>query len=76
MTRMSWLFLAMPCLCAATFNVKDYGAAGKITGLKEMPIGTITFSGVHIQTQTGMRITNAKDVTFTDSKIEPKKASR
>jgi len=46
--------------------------AGEITGLKEMPIGTITFSGVHIQAQTGMRITNAKDVTFTDSKIEPK----
>jgi len=46
--------------------------AGEITGLKEMPVGGFTFNGVHIQAQTGMKITNAKDVTFTDSTIEVK----
>jgi polygalacturonase len=46
--------------------------AGEITGLKEMPIGGFSFSGVHIQAQTGMKITNAKDVTFTDSSIDVK----
>jgi polygalacturonase len=46
--------------------------AGEITGLKEMPVGGFTFSGVHIQAQTGMKITNAKDVTFSESSIEAK----
>jgi hypothetical protein len=44
--------------------------AGQITGLKEMPIENITFTGVRIQAETGMKITNAKDVTFQDVVIE------
>jgi polygalacturonase len=50
--------------------------AGEITGLKEMPVGGFTFNGVHIQAQTGLKITNAKDVTFTDSSIEVKEGER
>ena len=55
-------------------NISARGSktAGEITGLKEMAVGGFTFSGVHIQAQTGMKITNAKDVTFTDSSIEVK----
>ncbi len=44
--------------------------AGQITGLKEMPVENITFSGVQIRAQTGMKITNAKDVVFQDVAIE------
>jgi polygalacturonase len=47
--------------------------AGQITGLKEMPIENITFTGVRIQAETGMKITNAKDVTFQDVVIETRK---
>jgi len=47
--------------------------AGQITGLKEMPIENITFTGVRIQAETGMKITNAKDVTFQDVVIETAK---
>lgn len=47
--------------------------AGQITGLKEMPVENITFSGVQIRAQTGMKITNAKDVLFRDSMIEVEK---
>jgi polygalacturonase len=47
-------------------------SAGEITGLKEMPIGGFTFRDVHIQAQTGMKITNAKDVAFLDSSIQVK----
>jgi polygalacturonase len=46
-------------------------SAGEITGLKEMPVGGFTFRDVHIQAQTGMKITNAKDVTFLDSSVTP-----
>jgi polygalacturonase len=47
-------------------------SAGEITGLKEMPVEGFTFRDVHIQAQTGMKITNARDVTFLDSSIQPK----
>jgi polygalacturonase len=47
-------------------------SAGEITGLKEMAIGGFTFRDVHIQAQTGMKITNAKDVSFLDSSITVK----
>jgi hypothetical protein len=47
-------------------------SAGEITGLKEMAVGGFTFRDVHIQAQTGMKITNAKDVAFLDSSIEAK----
>jgi len=55
-------------------NISARGSktAGEITGLKEMAVGGFTFNGVHIQAQTGMKITNAKDVTFTDSSIAVK----
>ena len=48
-------------------------SAGQITGLKEMPIENITFTGVRIQAQSGMKITNAKDVLFQDVYIETEK---
>ncbi|HWB85739.1 MAG TPA: glycoside hydrolase family 28 protein [Bryobacteraceae bacterium] len=44
--------------------------AGQITGLKEMPIEDVTFNGVHIQAQTGMKVTNARDVAFQDVIID------
>jgi polygalacturonase len=47
-------------------------SAGEITGLKEMPVGGFTFRDVHIQAQTGIKITNAKDVSFLDSSITVK----
>jgi polygalacturonase len=55
-------------------NISARGSktAGEITGLKEMAVGGFTFNGVHIQAQTGMKITNAKDVTFTDSSVDAK----
>ncbi len=39
---------------------------GEITGLREMPFEGITFSGVRAQAQTGLKITNAKDIAFQD----------
>ncbi len=38
-----------------------------------MPIENITFTGVRIQAQSGMKITNAKDVLFQDVYIETEK---
>ena len=35
-------------------------------------IGGFTFRDVHIQSQTGLKITNAKDVSFLDSSITVK----
>src|ERR1035438_5953638 len=45
-------------------------SAGQITGLKELPGGNITFSGGASWAQTGLKITNAKDVVFQDVVIE------
>jgi polygalacturonase len=53
-------------------TVRGGKSAGEITGLKEMPVGGFTFRDVHIQAQTGMKITNAKDVAFLDSSVEAK----
>ncbi len=47
--------------------------AGQITGLKEMPVENITFSNVHIQAQTGMTCTNAKEIAFRDASIDTEK---
>jgi polygalacturonase len=49
--------------------------AGQITGLKEMPVENITFSNVHVQAQTGMTCTNAKEIAFRDTSIDTEKAS-
>jgi polygalacturonase len=40
--------------------------AGQITGLKEMPVENITFSNVHVEAQTGLTVTNARDIFFRD----------
>jgi polygalacturonase len=44
--------------------------AGEITGLNEMPIEEVTFSDVHIQAKSGMKITNAKNIVFRGVTIE------
>ena len=41
-------------------------SVGQITGLREMPFEDFTFNGVRVQAQTGLKITNAKDVAFQD----------
>ena len=50
-------------------------AAGAITGLREKPIEGVTFSNVHIEAQSGFKITNASGVTFLDSVIDTAKGS-
>jgi len=54
-------------------NITARGArdAGSITGLKEMPVGDITFNNVHIQSATGFTCTNARQVRFLDCRIDP-----
>lgn len=47
--------------------------AGQITGLKEMPVEDITFNNVHVQAQTGLTCTNAKDIFFRDVVIDTEK---
>ncbi|MGA7236789.1 MAG: glycosyl hydrolase family 28 protein [Bryobacteraceae bacterium] len=47
--------------------------AGQITGLKEMPVEDITFSNVHVQAETGLTCTNAKDIFFRDVAIDTEK---
>jgi polygalacturonase len=44
--------------------------AGQITGLKEMPVADITFSNVRVQAQTGLTVTNARDIFFGDVVID------
>jgi polygalacturonase len=44
--------------------------AGQVTGLKEMPVEDIIFQNVKIQAQTGMIVTNAKNVFFRDTIID------
>lgn len=53
-------------------NITARGAkdAGQVTGLKEMPVENITFTNVHVQSDTGLTCTSAKDVTFNDCVID------
>jgi polygalacturonase len=44
--------------------------AGQVTGLKELPVGDIIFNNVRIEAQTGMTVTNAKNVFFRDTIID------
>jgi polygalacturonase len=57
----------------SNITVRGSKTAGQITGLKEMPVENLTFSGVQIRAQTGLKITNAKDVVFQDVVIETEK---
>jgi polygalacturonase len=53
-------------------NITARGAknAGSITGLREMPVGRITSSNVHLQAANGFTCTNARDITFLDTVVE------
>jgi len=44
--------------------------AGQITGLREMPVEDMTFSNVHVQAETGLTVTNAKNIFFRDVIID------
>jgi polygalacturonase len=44
--------------------------AGQVTGLKEMPVEDIVFDNVHVAAQTGMTVTNAKNIFFRDTIID------
>ncbi len=45
--------------------------AGQVTGLKERAVENITFNNVQIQAKTGMTCTNARDIRFLDTIIDP-----
>jgi polygalacturonase len=55
-------------------NITARGAktAGQITGLKEMPVEDISFTGIHIHSATGLTCTDAKAITLSDVTIEAK----
>jgi hypothetical protein len=48
----------------SNITARGSATAGEVTGLREMPVEDITFSDVHIQAKTGMKITNAKNIVF------------
>ena len=54
----------------SNITARGSDTAGEVTGLKEMPVEGITFSEVHIQAKTGMRVTNAKGIDFKDCSIQ------
>jgi polygalacturonase len=56
-------------------NISARGAqdAGSITGLRESPISDISFSHVRIESATGFTCTNASEIAFFDTEIEPAK---
>jgi hypothetical protein len=58
-------------------NVTAHGAkfAAQITGLPEAPLEDITFDRVQIEADEGVRVTDAKGLKFTDSKVLPKKGA-
>jgi polygalacturonase len=55
-------------------NITARGAkdVGQITGLTEMPIENVTLTNVHVQSDTGLVCTSARDVTFNDVTIDAK----
>jgi len=44
--------------------------AGQVTGLKELPVENIVFDNVRVQAQTGMTVSNARNVFFRDAFID------
>jgi polygalacturonase len=54
-------------------SVRGAQDAGGITGLREAPITNITFTNVHIQSQTGFTCANAANITFHDVVIDTAK---
>jgi polygalacturonase len=44
--------------------------AGGVTGLREMPVGDMTFTNIHIQAATGFTCTNAQGIAFHDVVID------
>ena len=55
----------------STITARGATTAGSITGLREMAVGGITFTDVHIEAQSGFTCTNADDVRFTGVEITP-----
>ncbi len=51
-------------------SVTGAKAAGDITGLPEMPVSDIVLENVDIAAETGMRVSDAKDVEFRNVKIK------
>jgi hypothetical protein len=48
----------------SNITARGSATAGEVTGLREMPVEDITFSDVHIQAKTGMKISSAKNIVF------------
>jgi polygalacturonase len=44
--------------------------AGQVTGLREMPVEDITFTGIHISAKTGMTVRDARNIVFRDVTID------
>ena|ERR1035438_7430398 len=55
---------------SANITARGSNTAGRVTGLREMPVEDITFSDVHIQSKTGMTVTSAKNIVFKDVTID------
>jgi hypothetical protein len=55
-------------------NVTAQGAkfAAQITGLPEAPLENISFDRVRIEADEGVRVTDAKGLKFTETKVVPK----
>lgn len=55
-------------------NVTAHGAksAAQITGLAEAPIEDVTFDKVQIESEEGVRVTDAKGLAFVETRVTPK----
>ena len=53
-------------------NITARGAqdAGSVTGLRELPVGQITFTNVHVQATAGFTCTNTQGIAFNDVVID------
>jgi polygalacturonase len=54
----------------SNITARGSATAGEVTGLREMPVEDITFSDVHIQAKTGMKISSARNIVFRGVTIE------
>jgi polygalacturonase len=57
----------------ARLTAKDCPEAGRIIGLPEMPISSVTLTDVRISAEQGLRVVHAKGVRFAGSQIVSKK---
>jgi polygalacturonase len=51
----------------------DAKSAGELTGLSEMPLEGVSFSDIHLETSTGMTISDSKDISFHQVEIATEK---